>query len=83
MGLLGFLFIAGAIVLAAKYALIAAAFIAPLWLLGRWVKAIIAAEERHERELNAIRARADQQHQWVWVGDPRGIYGEEYTTPAV
>jgi hypothetical protein len=73
--LIGLLFIAGALVIIAKWLLIIAAIVAPFWLLQRGLNAWIAADQRRERELDAIRARADQQNEWVWVGDPRGIYG--------
>jgi len=35
--------------------------------------ATVAAEQRRHA---AIAARADQQHQWVLAGDPRGTYGD-------
>ena len=36
-------------------------------------QAALAAEQRRHA---AIAARADQQHQWVLAGDPRGTYGD-------
>jgi hypothetical protein len=43
-----------------------------VWLSVRLRRQSIAATE-HEVARNAdISARADQQHQWVMVGDPRG-----------
>ena len=43
----------------------------PGWWAGR--QATVAAEQRRHA---AIAARADQQHQWVLAGDPRGTYGD-------
>ena len=41
---------------------------------GWWARhQATAAAQR--RRLAAIAARADQQHQWTLVGDPRGTYG--------
>ena len=42
---------------------------------GWWARrqAALAAEQRRHA---AIAARADQQHQWVLAGDPRGTYGD-------
>jgi hypothetical protein len=39
------------------------------------VDAVAAAEG----EQRAIAARADQQHQWVLAGDPRGTYGADFS----
>jgi len=36
-------------------------------------QAALGAEQRRHA---AIAARADQQHQWVLAGDPRGTYGD-------
>jgi hypothetical protein len=36
-------------------------------------QAALAAKQRRHA---AIAARADQQHQWVLAGDPRGTYGD-------
>jgi hypothetical protein len=41
----------------------------------------MTAEAEAKRQA-AIAARADQQHQWVWVGDPRAVYGV-YTPTAL
>jgi hypothetical protein len=41
----------------------------------------MTAEAKVQRQAD-IAARADQQHAWVWVGDPRGTYGA-YTPPAL
>lgn len=30
----------------------------------------------------ALAQRADQQHAWVYAGDPRGTFGEAFTNPA-
>jgi hypothetical protein len=38
--------------------------------------------EAEAQQQAAIAARADQQHNWVWVGDPRGTYGV-YTPAAL
>jgi hypothetical protein len=40
--------------------------------LYRGYQASLAAERRR---LDAIAARADQQHRWVMQGDERGVYG--------
>jgi hypothetical protein len=34
-----------------------------------------AAAAARRRMLDAVAARADQQHAWVLAGDPRGTYG--------
>jgi hypothetical protein len=33
--------------------------------------------EAERRRLAGLVARADQQHEWVLAGDPRGVYGDE------
>jgi hypothetical protein len=73
--LLGLLFVGGAIVLLARWLLIGAAIGGVLWLLARGVRAIVEADRRRGAELDALLARADQQHQWVMAGDDRGVYG--------
>jgi hypothetical protein len=53
---------------------------AAIALLAYWMRSLIglaqaaAAERRAYRA--AIIARADQQHNWVMAGDPRGTFGE-------
>lgn len=42
------------------------------WDGSRWT-------DRTTPETDAVRARAEQQHRWVLEGDPRGIYGEQFT----
>jgi hypothetical protein len=76
MQLLGLLFVAGAMVIVAKYVLIGLAIIGVIWLFVRVARACIDARERRERELDAIRARADEQHRWTLQDDPRGLYGD-------
>jgi hypothetical protein len=39
--------------------------------------AAVAEADRWDR----LGARADQQHAWVMLGDPRGTYGESTTAP--
>ncbi|TSE00091.1 hypothetical protein FOS14_09770 [Skermania sp. ID1734] len=49
------------------------------WLAYKLAPPVLAWHRRRRdtrtKELDAIRARADQQHQWYLVGDARGIYG--------
>lgn len=55
-----------------------------------WVaKAIQRQEEIQQAAAAALAAsnaalaqRADQQHAWVYAGDPRGTFGEAFTNPA-
>ena len=75
-GFLTLLYIVGGIAWLAEHALPFIAIAAPLYLLVRFIRRSDAARLRRQQELDAIRARADQQHRWVWVGDPRGIYGQ-------
>ena len=72
----GLLFVVGAIALYIKWVLLGVAIWAALKLWSRGVNAIADARLRRQRELDAIRARADQQHQWVMQGDDRGVYGK-------
>jgi len=75
-GLLGLLFLTGAVVLAARW-LLPVVLVAVL--VHRAAQALqhgAEARRRQREERDALRARADQQRGWVWVGDPRGIYGE-------
>ena len=46
-----------------------------VWLSVRLRRQSIAATEREAARNADISARADQQHQWVMVGDLRGVYG--------
>ena len=46
-----------------------------VWLSVRLRRQSIAATEREAARNADISARADQQHQWVMGGDPRGVYG--------
>ena|SRR5271166_723642 len=75
--LLGLLFVAGAIVLVARWLLITAAISLALRLLIRALRAWADAERRRDRELAALRARADQQHEWVMQGDDCGVLRAE------
>jgi nitrate/nitrite transporter NarK len=69
---------------------VATLFLKYFWVLvavvaGAYVVHLLAREIRRSRadgaaeaqRLEEIRARADQQHTWVFTGDPRGIYGGE------
>lgn len=73
--LLGLLFVAGAVALYLKWILLGVAIWAGVRLVRRGLLAIETAQGRRQAELAAIRARADQQHQWVMQGDDRGVYG--------
>jgi hypothetical protein len=75
-GFLGLLFVAGAIVLVAKWIVIGALIFWTLRLLARFVNGVIEGRELERRERAALLARADQQQAWRMQGDPRGIYGE-------
>jgi hypothetical protein len=57
----------------------AAAVVGVVWLAIRIHRASLAAEDTERRRRAAIAARADQQHQWVLGGDPRGTYGTDFT----
>jgi len=59
-----------------KWILIGVAIWAVVWLTRRGLRAVTDAKQRRQQQLDAIRARADQQHQWVMAGDDRGVYGE-------
>jgi hypothetical protein len=48
---------------------------AAVWLGVRVYRASVAAAEAERRRQAEIRARADQQHNWVMQGDDRGVYG--------
>ena len=76
MALLGLLFLAGAIALVWRWLILGALVFWALRLLARWLRSIGEAQQRRERELDALRVRADQQHQWVMQADERGVYGE-------
>jgi hypothetical protein len=64
------------------------------WLIALVVAAIVAWKSapemwaRHQAaaaaersKFAAIAARADQQHEWVLAGDPRGTYGTTFAGP--
>ena len=82
MQLMGLLFVAGAITAVLPWLLGIGAVIAALWLLACWLEVRAAKAAYRERELDALRDRADEQHRWLLSGDDRGIYGE-YTPAAV
>jgi hypothetical protein len=44
-----------------------------------WYRRMRAAAVLEEQRRAAIADRADQQHQWVMAGDPRGVYGVNYS----
>jgi hypothetical protein len=43
-----------------------------------WYRQALAAQDIERQRFAEIAARADQQHQWVLAGDPRGTYGDKY-----
>jgi len=50
-----------------------------VWALRGYLRSLDEVREADaavEAAAAEIAARADQQHQWVFEGDPRGIYGE-------
>jgi hypothetical protein len=67
-----------------KYFWLFVAVVASLWLACRVGRAIRAHEDAvaaEARRIDDVRARADQQHNWVMQGDPRGTYGENVAVP--
>jgi Tfp pilus assembly protein PilV len=74
----------------AKWVLVLIAIVTGAYALQRVVRQIrasnvdaeaaVEAEAAAEAEtvrLDSVLARADQQHQWVMQGDPRGTFGDE------
>jgi hypothetical protein len=49
-------------------------------LLTWGLVAVVRVLDGRQEARAAVTARADQQHQWVWVGDPRGVYGTGWST---
>jgi hypothetical protein len=41
-----------------------------------------AALAREAERVAGLKARADEQHQWVMQGDERGFYGESLAAPS-
>jgi hypothetical protein len=76
-GLLGLLLLIGIIIKFIWWILAAVALVA-LFFVGRaivrWYDKRMAAYALYR---DGLAARADQQHNWVLVGDDRGIYGTE------
>jgi nitrate/nitrite transporter NarK len=55
-----------------------------VWLVRYGMRAADLSWEREQskrRRLAELAARADQQHEWVMRGDPRGTYGEYPAAP--
>jgi nitrate/nitrite transporter NarK len=67
-----------------KYFWVFAAGVAVIWLGHRLVKAWRGHQDGAATEarcIDDVRARADQQHDWVMQGDPRGTFGEYPAAP--
>jgi hypothetical protein len=48
--------------------------------IRRWQAEADAAAAAKAERVDGLRARADQQNQWVMQGDPRGTFGESAST---
>jgi hypothetical protein len=66
-----------------KYFWSLVAVVASLWLAHRIARAVREHQDAvvaEAQRIDEIRARADQQHEWVVRGDSRGTYGGEFPT---
>src|SRR5262245_794298 len=76
-GLIGLLFIVGLIIKFIWWIIGVAALVGLFYL----IRAILQANARQraalDQRMNELATRADQQHNWVMLGDDRGIYGPQ------
>jgi nitrate/nitrite transporter NarK len=72
-----------------KYFWVLVAGVAAAWVVRIIIRAwrqqsseIHAARAAEYARLDGLRSRADQQHNWVMQGDPRGTYGDSESLAA-